>query len=80
MLSYVQNTSRPEILMVTHQRAQFSNQPMISHEKLIMCIGHYLLDMQKHEIIYKPDKTKGLECYVNADFAGGWLQADSDNA
>jgi hypothetical protein len=53
---------------------------MLSHEKLIMRIGHYLLDMRKHGIIYKHDKTKGLECYVNADFAGGWSQADADNA
>jgi hypothetical protein len=53
---------------------------MLSHEKSIMRIGHYLLDMQKRGIIYKSDKTKGLECYVNADIAGGWLQADADNA
>ena len=28
---------------------------------------------------YKPDKEKGIECYIDADFAGGWAQADSDN-
>ncbi len=38
------------------------------------------MDTRKRGIIYKPDKTKGLECNVNADFAGGWLQADADNA
>ena len=26
------------------------------------------------------DTSKGLECYVDADFAGGWQQADSDDA
>jgi hypothetical protein len=51
---------------------------MLSHEKLIMRIGHYLLDTQKHSIIYKPDKTKGLEFYLNADFADGWSQDDAD--
>jgi hypothetical protein len=45
-----------------------------------MRIGHYLSDTRKHGIIYKPDKTKELECYVDADFAGSWLQADADNA
>jgi hypothetical protein len=80
MLSYLQNTSRPDISMTMHQTAQFSNQPMLSHEKLMMRIGHYLLDTRKHSIIYKPDKTKGLKYYVNADFTGGWLQADADNA
>ncbi len=80
MLSYLQNMSRPEIAMAVHQTARFSNQPMLSHEKSIMRLGRYLLDTRKHGIIYKPDKSLGLECYVDADFVGGWSQADSDNA
>ena len=44
-----------------------------------MRIGRYLLDMRKHGIIYMPDKSKGLECYVDANFAGGWSQADAKN-
>jgi hypothetical protein len=80
MLSYLQNMSRPEIAMAVHQTARFSNQPMLSHEKSIMRLGRYLLDTRKRGIIYKPDKSLGLECYVDADFAGGWSQADSDNA
>ncbi len=43
-------------------------------------IGCYLLDTRKCSIIYKPDITKGLECYVDADFAGGWSQANAHNA
>jgi hypothetical protein len=80
MLSYLQNTSCPEISMATHQTACFSNNLMLSHKKLIMRIGHYILDMHKRGIMYKPDKTKGLECYVDADFAGSWSQADANNA
>jgi len=80
MLSYLQNTSRPEISMAVHQTARFSNNPMLSHEKSIMRIGQYLLDTCKRGIIYKPDKSKGLECYVDAEFAGGWSQADANNA
>jgi hypothetical protein len=44
---------------------------MLSHEKAIMRLGHYLLDTCKLGIIHKPDCLKGLECYVDADFAGG---------
>jgi hypothetical protein len=66
--------------MAVHQTARFSNQPMLSHEKAIIRIGQYLLDTCSHAIVYKPDTTKGLECYVDTDFAGGWSQADSDNA
>ena len=31
-------------------------------------------------IIFRPDKSRGLECFVDADFAGGWNQTDPDNA
>lgn len=30
-------------------------------------------------MIYTVDKSKGLEVYVDADFAGGWNAADADN-
>ena len=53
---------------------------MLSHEKAIMCLGCYLLDTRKCSIIYKPDCLKGLECNVDADFAGGWTQANASNA
>ena len=31
-------------------------------------------------IVYYPDKEKGIEYYADADFAGGWDQADANNA
>ena len=37
-----------------------------------MRIGRYLLGTHSRGIIYEPDSSKGLECYVDADFAGGW--------
>jgi hypothetical protein len=80
MLLYLQNTSLPEISMVMHQTACFANQPMLSHEKTSMRIGKYLLDTQTYGIIYKPDRSKGLECHIDANFAGGWSQADVENA
>ena len=30
-------------------------------------------------IVLKPDITKGLECHVDADFAGGWSSGDHTN-
>ena len=53
---------------------------MLCHKRAIMRLGRYLLDTRKRGIIYKPDCLKGLACYVNADFAGGWTQADASNA
>ena len=66
--------------MAVHKTARFSINPMLSHEKAIMRLGRYLLDTRKRGVIYKPDKSKGLECYVDADFAGGWQQADAEDA
>jgi hypothetical protein len=34
----------------------------------------YLAGKLDEGLIIPPDKALGLECYVNADFAGGWCQ------
>ncbi len=47
---------------------------------MIMQIGRYVCDNCEQGLIFKVDKTKGLEVYVDADFAGGWSCADADNA
>jgi hypothetical protein len=53
---------------------------MQSHELAIMQIGRYLCDNTNRGIIYKVDRSMGLEVYADADFAGGWSAADWDNA
>ena len=80
MLTYLQGNSRPEIAMAVHQVARFTNDPKLCHEKAIMRIGRYLLHTKNRGIIFEPDKSKGLECYVDADFAGGWSNADTNDA
>jgi hypothetical protein len=80
MVSYLQNSTHPEIAMAVHQTAHFSNKPMLCHEKSVMRLGPYLLDTRKRGVIYMPNQSKGLECYVDADFDGGWSQANAANA
>ena len=80
MLSYYCNSVRPEIQMAVHQTARFSVNPMRSHELAIVRIGRYLVNNPDGGIIYKVDTSKGLEVYADADFAGGWDKADSENA
>ena len=80
MISYLQGNTRPDISMACHQTARFCIDPKLSHEQAIMRIGRYLLGTKDRGIIYEPDPKKGLECYVDADFAGGWSLADSDDA
>ena len=80
MLTHLQGNSRPDISVHVHQCARFSIDPKRVHETAIINIGRYLLRSRERGIVYNPDKTKGLECYVDADFAGGWQQADADSA
>ena len=79
MLGYLSGTTRPELGMSIHQCTRFNESPKLSHERAIIRICHYLLSDPEKGIIYKPNRLLGLQCYVDADFAGGWLQCDADN-
>ena len=63
--------------MAVHQTARFCNKHVLLHEKAIKRLGRYLYHTKRKGIFYKPYITTGLECYVDADFAGGWQQANS---
>ena len=66
--------------MLVHQTARFLNDPKLIHEQAITRISCYLLGTKTRGIRYKIDCSKGLECYVDADFAGGWDLKDPHNA
>ena len=79
MLGYLQGTTRPDIEMETHQCARFNNDPHLSHERSVKRIGRYILDTRDKGMIYRPDITRGLECYVDADLAGVWKDGNHDS-
>ena len=80
MLRYLANSVRPEIQMAVHQTARYSMNPMRSHELAIIRIGKYLADNPDSGVIYTIDNIKGLEVYVDSDFADGWDSDDSSNS
>ena len=80
MLNYLTGTTRPDIAMAVHQAARFTNEPRLSHERAVLRIGKYLQGTKERGIIFKPDSSRGLECHVDADFAGGWNKADANSA
>jgi hypothetical protein len=80
MLNYLASTTRPDLDMSVHQAARFCTDPKLSHEKAINRIGKYLIGTANKGIIFKPNPNKGLECFVDADFAGGWNKADAIDA
>ena len=72
MLNYLQGSTRPDISMAVHQCARFCIEPKITHERAVMRIGKYLLNNRDRGIKFYPDKTRGIECFVDVDFAGSW--------
>ena len=79
MIGYFQERTRPDFAMATHQCAIFNNDPHLLHEQSVNRIGIYLLDTRDKGMIYRPDTSRGLECYVDADFAGEWKDGDHDS-
>ncbi|MEY3108605.1 MAG: hypothetical protein RL730_956, partial [Actinomycetota bacterium] len=79
MLGYLQNSTRPDISMSVHQCARFNANPKLCHEKAVKRIARYLLGTMDKGLKYSPDPNRGLECYVDADFAGGWSSGDHSN-
>ena len=75
-LNYLTASTRPDIQLATHQCARFCNDPKLSHEIGVKRIIRYLRGTLDEGIIMKPDVTKGFECYVDADFAGGFSVSD----
>lgn len=76
MLGYLQGTTRPDISMAVHQCARFNSNPKLSHERAVKRIVRYLLDSRDKGLVFRPDLSRGLECFVDADFAGGWKDGD----
>jgi hypothetical protein len=80
MLGYLQAITRPDISMASHQCARFVANPKLSHERAVKRIAKYLRQTKLLGLIMTPKPSKGIECYVDADFAGGWRPEDpTDN-
>ncbi len=58
--------------MAVQQCARFCNNPQREHEEAVKRICRYLLKVKDRGLIMKPDRTCGLECFVDTDWAGSW--------
>jgi hypothetical protein len=72
MLNFLAASTRPDCLYAVHQCARFSADPKLSHERAVKRIVQYLKGTRDQGVILKPDATKGVQCFVDADFAGGY--------
>ena len=71
-LMFIEKSTRADLAYAVHQCARFSEQPKVPHAKAVKWIGRYLLGTRDKGFIMSPDRTKGMEIHVDADFAGNW--------
>lgn len=77
-LNYLEKSTRPDISCAVHQCARFVSDPKMEHGKAIKHIGRYLASSATSSgLIFKPDITKSLECFVDSDFSGNWHKDDA---
>ena len=92
MLNFVAQSTHPEIAYSVHQCARFCEEPKLSHEVAVQQIVKYVLSTQTTKsklnrslnefqgMVFKPDKFKGLEVYVDTSFARDWNKLHSEEA
>ena len=59
-------------IAIVHQFARFSIKPKEEHAAAIRWFARYLKATRNQGMILKPDTSKGLELFVDADYAGNW--------
>jgi hypothetical protein len=77
MLNYLDKGSCSDVAYATHQCARFVESPRVEHAKAVRWLARYLLGTRDKGMIYKPDLERGLEVFVDADFAGNWNKEES---
>ena len=78
-LNFLEKSTRPDISVSVHQCARFSEAPKKSHAEAVKRIGRYLLATRDKGLIIQPNEPRQFDCWVDADFAGNWRQADAHN-
>ena len=76
-LNFLEKSTRPDISVSIHQCARFSESPKKSHAEAVKRIGRYLLATRDKGLMIHPNEDWHFDCWVDADFAGNWRQADT---
>jgi hypothetical protein len=70
MLLYVASNTRPDIQFAVNQACRYTHCPKRSHGQAVKRIIRYLIATRDKGICFQPNISEGLNCYVDADFAG----------
>ena len=78
-LNYLERVSRPDISYLTHQCTRFSADPKVEHGKAVRWLGRHLAGTRDKGLLLRPEDTKDLEIFVDANLPGNWDQTDVAN-
>ena len=71
-LNFLEQSTRGDLSYAVHMCARFCQDPKMEHGAAVKWIGRYLAGTKDKGFIIRPDPNKGMEVYVDADFAGNW--------
>ena len=71
-LNFLEKSTRPDISYVVHQCARFCKHLKQSYGDAIRHLCQYLKATRDKRIICNPANDKSYDCWVDADFAGGF--------
>ena len=79
-LNFLEKSTCPDIAFAVHQCARYSSNPKESHSSAVRYIVRYLMTTRDKGLILRPN-GHSFECYVDADFQGGWdIQTASEDS
>ena len=76
MLQYLHTHTRPDLTLAVSQCSRFIHCTKRSHELALIRIGQYLKMTREKGLVLRPTSEMGIDCYVDADFAGLWNVED----
>ena len=71
-LNFLEKSTHPDISYAVHQCARFCKHPKQSHGEAVQRLCRYLKATRDKGIVCNPAKDKSYECWVDADFVGGF--------
>ena len=78
-LNYLEKCTRSDIAYAAHQCARFTDNPKKEHGEAIRWLGRYLKATIDKGTILRPNLSKDMEVYVDADFSGNWDPKESNH-
>ena len=77
--NYLKRSCRPDIDYIVHQCERLSTDRRREHGQALRWLGKYLKDNVNEGTRLQPEKGRGLEVWVYADFAGNWNRSERED-